>query len=62
MIVNSDKFQAMILRKKENKYTLNTNDLHHTSEDFVILLTLECIISQNGQDTLKILQHLLQDF
>ena len=40
MIVNPDKFQAMILRKKENKYTLNTNDLHHTSEDFVILLTL----------------------
>ena len=38
MIVNPDKFQAMILsfNKKGNKYTLYTNDSHITSEDFVI--------------------------
>ena len=43
MIVNPDKFQAMILRpdKKENKFQLNINDLIISSEDSVTLLGIE---------------------
>ena len=43
MMVNPDKFQAMILSydKKENRYTLNINDSHVTSEDSNILLHVE---------------------
>ena len=43
MIVNPDKFQAMILRpdKKENKFQLNINDSIISSEDSVTLLGIE---------------------
>ena len=43
MIVNRDKFQAMILRpdKKENKFQLNINDSIISSEDSVTLLGIE---------------------
>ena len=43
MIVNSDKFQAMILRpdKKENNFQLNINDSIISSEDSVTLLGIE---------------------
>ena len=43
MIVNPDKFQAMILRpdKKENKFQLNINDSIISSEDSITLLGIE---------------------
>ena len=43
MIVNTDKFQAMILRsdKKENKYDLKINDSIISSEKSVTLLGIE---------------------
>ena len=43
MIVNPDKFQAMILRpdKKENKFHLNINDSIISAEDSVTLLGIE---------------------